>query len=266
MQTGQSKTRHILLVTIAVFTAVLLGWVFFSTDDLSRAAQVSPAGKHEKHTDHHFEIGLTCPFAPFFERNDNVVGLEWRLLEKAFADINLIAQPIFLNYNEAMNAFELGLIQGVWLCGGMKRPDNGVFISTSLLPRNFVAVTLEERGITVDSIGDLSMLRTGIHPDLFVALDKDSSLALLSNPDLRHVSNHVLLEALLFAGEIDAIISEQRVFEYYRREVPALAKPDQKVTIHPVFPPVRPVIAFKEKDIRDRFNASWKALGGETVQ
>ena len=213
------------------------------------------------HDHHHFVIAVTCPFAPFFEVEErNGKGVEWEYITKAFSEFHLVAQPVFLHYDEALSAFSADIVESVWLCGGMKRPDNGYFISYPLLPREFIAVSLEQRALAINGIEDLVKLKTGIHPDVLLALGQNLSQEVLSNAELTQISNHVLLEAMLFSGSLDAIIMEKTVFAYYRQQVPSMANPEQPVAIHPIFQPVYPVLVFKDKDVRDKFNASWQAL------
>lgn len=262
MRTRRLTGSKIPLVTIGTIAAALLTWFFFfGADESPKGAAHAHDAPDRIHDHRHFTIGVTCPFAPFFEKTTRTAeGIQWNLITDAFAKNGLVAQPLFLNYKDALQAFENDLIQGIWLCGGMKHPENGFFESTPLLPWNFVVLTLKDRGISINGIDNLRQLQTGIHPDAFLALDKGPSLKVLSNPNLKQISNHVLLETMLFAGKIDALIVEPRVFEYYRRSVPSLANPDQTIVAHHIFDPVYPVIVFKEKDTRDKFNASWEAI------
>ena len=255
----RSQTFFVIIGTIAA--ATLAWFLLLDADGAPRSGAYANDAPGRTSVDHHFTIGITCPFAPMFANdNRNIDGTQWILITDAFAKIGLVVQPIFMNYEDALHAFETGLTQGLWLCGGMKLPENGFFVSTPLLPWNFVVLTLKDRGVSVDGIAALAQLQTGIHPDVFLALHKDVSLKVLSNPNLKQVSNHVLLETMLFSGKIDALITEPHVFEYYRRSVPSLANPDQAVVSHHIFDPVYPVIVFNEKEIRDKFNTSWEAI------
>ncbi|MGB5252344.1 MAG: hypothetical protein WBN68_06445, partial [Sedimenticolaceae bacterium] len=155
--------------------------------------------------------------------------------------------------------FESDEVEGVWVCGGMGIPDENYYPSAPLLERRFVVATLAETGLEFEQLDALEGYKVGIHPDVLRVLQPQT---LQRSEDFEKIANHVLLASLLFTERIDALITEESVFNENLRLVPRAADPAQPIQFHLLFKPVFPRIMFKDQALRDRFD---KALQKVTV-
>jgi hypothetical protein len=209
--------------------------------------------------DRHSVIAVTCPYAPFFGIGGSN-GIEWRLIVSAFREFGQQVQHLYVSYEDALRYFESDDVEGVWVCGGMGIPDKGYYPSAPLLERRFVVATLADSEIEIEQLDALVEFRVGIHPDVLQVLQPQIPLVLQRSENLEEIANHVLLASLLFAARIDALITEESVFNENLRLVPRAADPAQPIRFHRLFKPVFPKILFKDQALRDRFDEALKKV------
>lgn len=210
-------------------------------------------------TDRHAIIAITCPYAPYFGLG-NDSGTEWALIASALRKADREPKYLYVDYDEGVRYAESNYVAGIWICGGMRWPKNGFFPSTPLLKRNFVVITREAAELEIARLEDLSGITVAAHPDVLRVLSPQLESMPKESTEIRGVANHALLASLLTTGQIDALITEKSVFQESLKRVPEDADPTQPLTFHEIFAPVSPVILFKEEDLRDRFDAAWKAI------
>jgi hypothetical protein len=209
--------------------------------------------------DRHSTIAITCPYAPYFGVGGDE-GREWRLIVAAFSDFGQKAQHLYVSFVDALRYFESDEVVGVWVCGGMGIPDKNYYPSAPLLERRFVVATLVETEIEIDQLDALAGMKVGIHPDVLRVLEPQITPALQISENLQEIANHVLLASLLFAERIDALITEESVFDENLRLVPRAANPAQPIRFHRFFRPVYPRILFKDQALRDRFDNALRKI------
>jgi hypothetical protein len=209
--------------------------------------------------DRHSVIAVTCPYAPFFGIGGSN-GIEWRLIVSAFREFGQQVQHLYVSYEDALRYFESDDVEGVWVCGGMGIPDKGYYPSAPLLERRFVVATLADSEIEIEQLDALVEFRVGIHPDVLQVLQPQIPLALQRSENLEEIANHVLLASLFFTARIDALITEESVFNEHLSLVPRAADPTQPIRFHRLFEPVFPKILFKDRALRDRFDEALKKV------
>jgi hypothetical protein len=212
-----------------------------------------------EHEDHHAVIAIPCPYAPYFGVGQDT-GSEWQLIAEALRSSGREPQNIYVSYDEAIQYAEVDYIAGIWICGGMQPPDNDLYASAPLLPREFVVVTLGPGVVDVEGLAGLKALAVAIHPDVFHVLQPQLRAVVDEGQALRRIPNHLLLTSLLSTGQIDALITERSVFEHNIKELPEIAQPEQPFTFHALFDPVSPRILFRDRDLRDAFDLAWRKL------
>jgi hypothetical protein len=217
--------------------------------------------------DHHAVIAITCPYAPYFGLS-NGHGTEWALIDEALAAVGRDAQHLYVTYEEGVRYTEADFIAGVWICGGMKEPENGFYSSVPLLERDFVVVTLESNELVIDSLETLSRMSVAIHPDVYRVLEPQLGPLpdVMPEHDLQKIANHLLLASLLTTGKLDAVITERAVFDESLKHIPKAADPAKSITYHALFEPVAPRILFKDQALRDDFDKAWQQLTGQGGQ
>ncbi|MGB5494001.1 MAG: hypothetical protein WBM97_05940 [Sedimenticolaceae bacterium] len=240
----------------AIVFAVLLVVVLVAY--LATAFRLKAAPNLVSEKDRHSLIAISCPYAPYFGTGGSN-GREWRLIVSAFLEFGQQVQHLYVSYEDALRYFESDEVEGVWVCGGMGMPDMNYYPSAPLLERRFVVATLAETGLEFEQLDALEGYKVGIHPDVLRVLQPQT---LQRSEDFEKIANHVLLASLLFTERIDALITEESVFNENLRLVPRAADPAQPIQFHLLFKPVFPRIMFKDQALRDRFD---KALQKVTV-
>lgn len=212
-----------------------------------------------QHNDRHEVIAIPCPYAPYFDVGDHR-GREWNLIAKALKSSGREPQNIYVSYEEAINYAKAGYIAGVWVCGGLRLPDSGLFPSGPLLKRHFVVVTLESREFNIADISSLNSLTVAIHPTVFRVLQPQLDELNNAGEGLQKIPNHLLLASLLTTGKVDALITEKSVFEHSLDQLSEEGRPAERTKFFELFKPVSPQILFKDRDLRDQFDAAWRKL------
>jgi hypothetical protein len=241
----------------AIASAVLVVAVLVAY--LTTALRLKAAPDLVTEKNRHSMIAITCPYAPYFGTGGSN-GREWRLIVSAFREFGQEAQHLYVSYEDALRYFESDDIEGVWVCGGMGIPENNYYPSAPLLERRFVVATLVEAELEFEQIDALAEVKVGIHPDVRRVLQPQLPEALQTSENLEEIANHVRLASLFFTDRIDALITEESVFNENRRFVPRVADPAQPIRFHRLFKPVFPRILFKDRALRDRFDAALQRI------
>jgi hypothetical protein len=241
---------------ISAGLAIMVLVAYVTSNFSFKAAQIAPPDK-----DRHPLIAITCPYAPYFGIGGDE-GSEWRLIVSAFSDFGQQVQHLYVSYEDALRYFESEEVVGVWVCGGMGIPDKNYYPSAPLLERRFVLATLAKTELEFEQLDALAGFKVGIHPDVLRVLQPQMPQVLQRSENLEEIANHVLLTSLLFTERIDALITEESVFNENLRLVPRAADPAQPIRFRRPFKPVFPRILFKDGVLRDRFD---KALQKITI-
>lgn len=251
------RTIRKVLARMAAAGAVIGVWgsILLVHPVFSEPSTVLPTKQHDRHA----LIAITCPYAPYFSLGDDR-GTEWELIASALERAGRDPQSLYVTYEEGISYAQSRYVTGIWVCGGMRPPENGFFPSTPLLPRSFVVATLAANEATVDDVMAMASMAVAIHPDVLRVLAPQMKPLESANYNFQQIGNHTLLASLLLTGKIDALVTEKSVFRESLRCVPEAAGPDQAVEFHEVFTPIAPRILFTDRDLRDRFDAAWQEL------
>jgi polar amino acid transport system substrate-binding protein len=210
---------------------------------------------------HELSVAITCASPPYYYLNGKDTGVEWSLIAAAFEKSGHPATALYIPTPEAMNALRMGLIDSVWTCGKADVVvQSGLYPSATLLPRHFVAISLADRGISITSVADLNGKRVALHPEVEAVIAEPLRDVGQNDPSVRLISNHALLELMLYMGEIDVLVAEKATFEYYREKLPKRVHPEQSLAFFPIFATVYPRLIFTDQILRGEFDSAWNAL------
>ncbi len=101
-----------------------------------------------------------------------------------------------------------------------------------------VAVSLASRNLAIDSIADLGKYRVVCFQDGPAVLGPVFSSAAKASLEYVELNNQREQAARLFAGETDVIVTDEYIFNYFRKQVKR-ADASQPVTLHRIFEPSR---------------------------
>lgn len=241
--------------------AVLLIGLVSSAAGYAHELRSHSVGQNGEIHVHELSVAITCASPPYYYLNGKDGGVEWSLIAAAFKKIGHPAAALYIPMPEAMNALRQGLLDSVWTCDkAYVAAQNGLYMSEPLLPREFVAVSLADRGISITSVTDLIGKRVAIHPEVEAVIAEPLKEVEHNDSSVRMIGNHALLEMMLFTGEIDVLVAEKATFEYYREKLPKRVHPEQSLTFFPILAPVYPRLIFTDQALRGEFNSAWNAL------
>ena len=213
---------------------------------------------------HELGVAITCASPPYYYLNGNDGGQEWRLIAAAFENSVHPAAALYLPMPEAVHALGARWIDAVWTCGDTEIPfQEAIYYSELLIPRQFVAISLADSGISIDTVADLVDRKVALHPEVKAVIGKPLEDIEHDHGSFQLISNHALLAMMLFTGQIDVLVAEKSTFEYYRRKLPKRVGPETSPVFSPVVPPVFPRLVFTDRTLRDEFNAARNALQAE---
>jgi polar amino acid transport system substrate-binding protein len=212
-------------------------------------------------------VGVGFSIAPYALREQNA-GLEVDLARAAFRAAGVRARFAYLpNLRLPMALVEgdidcLATSEGYDMAERIGRP---VFYSVPTLTFRNHAVTLADRDLYIHSIGDLAGYVVLGFQDAVNYLGPDFAAMAQGNDLYSELCDQSLQVRMLFSGRVDAVISEKRVFLYWRNRLkgsPAgrAVDLDQNVTFHPIFPAQNRKVVFVEKSMRDLFNQGMAAI------
>ena len=212
-------------------------------------------------------VGIGFAIAPYVLR-DRDAGLEVDLLRAAFAASGLEAEFVYLPNLRLPLAFAdkevdcLATSVGYDVAGRTGCP---AFYSVPTLTFRNQAVALEHRHLPIDSIDDLRGYVVLGFQDAANYLGREFAAMTRGNDLYSELSDQSLQVRMLFSGRVDVVISERRVFLYWRnrlRSSPAgqALDLDQDVRFNPIFPAQERQAAFVRESLRDRFNKGLEAI------
>jgi polar amino acid transport system substrate-binding protein len=212
-------------------------------------------------------VGVGFAIAPYALREQDA-GLEVDLIRAAFRAAGLTARFVYLPNLRLPLAFAEGDVDCLASSVGYdmaERTGRPVFYSVPTLTFRNYAVTLAKRRLPIKSIADLSGYVVLGFQDAANYLGPEFAAMARGNDLYSELSDQSLQVRMLFSGRVDVVISEKRVFLYWRNRLkgsPAgrAVDLDQAVTFNPIFPAQDRQVVFAEKSLRDRFDKGMAAI------
>jgi polar amino acid transport system substrate-binding protein len=228
---------------------------------LLTAAPATPAMARE------VRVGVGFAIAPYAIR-DQDAGLEVDLIRAAFRAAGMEAKFIYLpNLRLPLALAEgdvdcLATSDGYDMAGRIGRP---VFYSAPTVTFQNYAVSLAARELYIHSIGDMTGYVLLGFQDAASYIGPEFEAMTRGNDLYSELSDQSLQVRMLFSGRVDVVISERRVFLYWRNRLkssPAglAVDLDQEVTFHPIFTAQKRQAAFTDRSLRDAFDRGLAAI------
>ncbi|MEZ7197437.1 substrate-binding periplasmic protein [Pseudodesulfovibrio karagichevae] len=212
-------------------------------------------------------VGAGFAIAPYVLRERDA-GLEVDLVRAAFQAAGLDAEFVYLPNLRLPLAFSekevdcLALSVGYDLAG---RTGRRTFASAQTITFRNYAVSLGDRHLSIGSIADLADLNVLGFQDAANYLGPDFAAMARANGRYSELSDQSLQVRMLFSRRVDVVISEKRVFLYWRNRLknsPAgrAVDLDQSVQFSSIFPAQDRQVVFGEKALRDRFDKGLESI------
>lgn len=200
-------------------------------------------------------VGLSLP--PYVI-SDNDTGMEMDIVRQALAYKGHQFRPVYVPFGQVAKSLQAGEVDGA-LTVNEQMGLSGVFFSASHITYRNVAITLQARGLTINSVQDLAGKRVVAFQDAPEILGAAFAAAVRGNPAYQEVPEQRQQVQLLFTGGTDVVVSDINIFTYYRRQTSDVDT-TAPVAIHNLFAPTRYHVGFLDARRRDDFNAGLQAL------
>ena len=212
-------------------------------------------------------VGVGFAIAPYAIRERDA-GLEVDLIRAAFRAVGLEARFVYLPNLRLPMALAEGEVDCLATSVGYdmaERTGRPVFYSAPTVTFRNYAVTLTERALHINSIADLAGYVVLGFQDAANYLGPEFAAMAKGNDLYSELSDQSLQVRMLFSRRVDAVISERRVFLYWRNRLkgsPAgeAVDLDRDVTFHPIFPAQNRQVVFVEESLCGEFDKGMAAL------
>lgn len=200
-------------------------------------------------------VGLTKP--PYI-MGPGQGGIEYEIAEKA-----LEAGGYRMTAQHLPPARALALLR-VGKLDAMLTVDEGIggnnFFSDPYMHYQNVATTLASRGIHLRGIADLDQYSVAAFQNASLILGPEFKALAERHRDYKEHSQQITQNRLLYAGRVDVVVGDRLIFQYLNRQVDASIDTTQPVTYHMIFRPSPRKAVFRDKALRNAFNAGLKTI------
>ncbi|MCP4602742.1 MAG: ABC transporter substrate-binding protein [Proteobacteria bacterium] len=213
-------------------------------------------GKQEKNVT--LSVGITVE--PYVIRagqsSSGESGFEVDIVKEAFSlggyDVAFVHEPL----QRTKTSFLQKRVDGVMDVKDNYPEIEGSFMSDEYIAYYNFAVSLKSSDFEIVTFSDLVGKKVLAFQQAKIALGKDFKAMADSNPNYSEMANQENQTAMLFAKRVDVIVLDRRIFEYHRNRLTNVPT-QQAVTYHELFKPSSFKIAFRDKELRDIFNAGY---------
>lgn len=201
-------------------------------------------------------IATSSSIPPFVIAEDRGIVID--IMREALAPAGYIPSFLFAPNRRVSHELEQGSVDGVYnLAFGA---IEGVHYSAPVIEYQNVAVTLGSAAIRLDNLQGLRSLRVTAFQNAQAFLGEEFGALIRDHNAYQEVTNQRSQLSLLFKGGTDVIILERRIFEYFLEQRRLAGADVQPVTFHTLFPPAARYAAFRERHVREQFNAGLARL------
>ncbi|PKM21328.1 MAG: hypothetical protein CVV10_09945 [Gammaproteobacteria bacterium HGW-Gammaproteobacteria-14] len=188
-------------------------------------------------------------------------GIVVEILQEALTPYGHKIEFIYAPNRRVAHMVEEHQVDGVFnlAAGALKR----VHYSDPIIDYNNVAITRDTFHKPLITLEDLNGLRVVVFQNAPQFLGEDFGRILERNASFQEVSNQRSQVLMLFSGRADAIIMEQRIFDYFYQDMVARGEIGGHYKVYPLFPPAPRYAAFAREELRDQFNAGLAQLRKE---
>lgn len=200
-------------------------------------------------------VGLSLP--PYVIKNQDK-GMELDIVRNILKEKGHNPQFVFVPFGEVYKKLVAGEVDAALTL--QSQLGGSVHYSDDYIQYQNVAVTLENKGIKISSLADLSKASIGSFQNAKIYLGAEFKKVVEANENYREFPVQVRQVRALFTQGIDVFVGDLNIFKYYRKNAGRASNTKQAVSVHEIFPRTNYQMGFKDKSIRDAFNAGLKEM------
>lgn len=212
-------------------------------------------------------VGIGFAIPPYVIKADDA-GIEVDTIREAFKAVGYDVQFVYLPNLRLPVAFGSGTVDAVATNASYDlAADSGApayYSDVTVVFRNY-AVSLKKSSFSINSTGDLADKSVLGFNNAVKYLGKEYAAMAESNSKYSELADQALQVRMLFSGRVDVVISDKRIFHYWRKmlsrsSVADAVALDQKVEFHPIFPSAPRHVGFRNEKLRELFNEGLNSL------
>jgi len=212
-------------------------------------------------------IGIGFAVPPYVIQEEDA-GVEVDIIREAFRAVGHDAAFVYLPNLRLPLAFAQGTVECVAVNAAYDLAgDSGRAAYSSDITVVFqnYAVTLQKSHVSIASIQDLGGKKVLAFNNASKYLGPEFAAMAKSNPGYRELADQSLQVRMLYSKRVDSVISDKRIFTYWRNKLVRLFLSDtmdisQPLVFNAIFPPAPRHVAFGDSDMRDAFNLGLAAI------
>jgi len=185
-------------------------------------------------------------------------GLEFDLVTAAFREAGDEVEPYYAPAERLHLMLKRGDLDAVTTTN--KASGISAFYSDSYIEYRNVAISLTRNQISLHRIADLDDYSVSAFQRARYLLGNEFGAMAGRNPEYREEPRQITRNLLLYAGRIDVVVADERIFNTFNQLVAKQVDVQQPVTLHRLFPATPYSLGFVDKASRDRFNSGLAAL------
>lgn len=189
---------------------------------------------------------------------DQARGLEYDIVLAAFAQQGRLVEPYHApleRLHRMLERAELDAITSTNIASGVPAYYSEIYIEYQN-----VAISLAARKVQISGIDDLGLYSVSAFQRARFLLGDDFRSMALSNRSYREEARQITRNMLLYAGRVDVIIGDRRIFRAFHPLVEDRVDIHQPVVEHWLFPPTGYRVGFVREADRDLFDQGLAAI------
>lgn len=205
----------------------------------------------------YLRMGFGSHKPPYIFENESR-GLEYDIVVAALTSAGFQGlQPYYAPMERLHLRLERGELDGI-----ATTQDHGgaAFYSDVYIEYHNVAVALAKRQLQINSVADLAGYSISSFQRARFFLGAEFQAMAEHNPRYREEPRQINRNRLLYAGRIDLVIADRRIFRYFNTLVADQVDVSQPISLYPLFPVTPYRLGFRLAAQRDRFNQGLKAI------
>ncbi len=208
------------------------------------------SSQHENNTN--IRIATSSSIPPYFIKDQNK-GIVADIIKKSFETQGYDVTFTYLSNNEIQRNLLTKHVVGAF--NFPKKNSSKLYYTKPIVYYENIAVTLSENNYNIESLSDLKGLNIGLFENAFNFLGKDLKHMVKNFKSYTEYKNQEEQVKALLKKEVDAIILEKNIFDFYYHKIEKKCSEDNpKISKHFIFPRSERPIAFLNKKLRNEFN------------
>jgi polar amino acid transport system substrate-binding protein len=185
-------------------------------------------------------------------------GLEYDIVMTAAQRGGLIPEAYYAPMERLNLMLRKGLIDVIATTN--ERSGDADFYSDAYISYQNIAVALRSRNLNITRISDLASYSVNAFQRARFLLGSEYQAMTESSPPYREVAFQIAHNRMLFSGRVDVVISDMRIFRYFKGEVYTQVDVTQPLTLYPIFAATDYKLGCREQTYCDRFNDGLAAI------